>query len=232
MESAVKRSRLNILIIEDESLLALEFSTIIESYGYSVVDYVTNSQDAIEVMKKSEIDLLLMDINLNEEFDGIDLYKLLNTDAYVIYLTAYKDDKTIRKAVETEPLGYLTKPLHNSELKALLQLAEIKVEKKKHTTPERIQLSTNYSFNLKSNSLYYKNEFVKLSAKKLQLLKILIDANGQAVSFKNIEDAIWKESTPSTSSLRTLIYRLRAILKEEIIVNEINFGIKLVESIK
>ena len=223
----MKKANLNILLVEDESLLALEFSTCIKNCGFNVVDYVTNSKEAIKIVTENEINLIIMDININEDIDGIDLYKLLNTDAFVIYLTAYKDDKTIAKAIETDPLGYLTKPLNNSELKALLQLADMKVAKELDSKTKNFKLSQNYCFDVTDDTLYYKKRFVKISTKKIELLKLLIEANGQAISFKTIENEIWKDSSPSESALRTLIYRLRGELKEDVIENELNFGIKL-----
>ena len=220
---------LNILIVEDESLLALELSTSIKNYGYNVVDYVTTISETKKDMKTKSIDLIIMDINLRDNLDGIDLYSTLNTDAFVIYLTAYKDEKTIAKAVQTEPLGYLIKPHKEGELLALLKLAEIKIQEKltKNENTNLVSLSNEYSFNMKNEMLYHYSSFVKLSVKKLKLLKLLIEANGEVVSFQTIEEELYKENPPSESSIRTLIYRLRAELGPNMIETELNYGIKL-----
>ena len=218
-------SNLNILIVEDESLLALEFSSYLKDLQYNVVDCVTNSKDAVQAMQNSDVNLIVMDVNLGEAIDGIDLYTQLNTNALVIYLTAYTDDKTIAKAIETEPLGYLTKPINDSNFRAILKLAEVKIAKNK--MPQRVKLSQNFSFDMKENQLYNKGGFVKLSSKKLQLLRLLIEAKGELVSFKSIEDELYEDSPPGESALRTLIYRLRNELEHVMIENELNVGIKL-----
>ena len=218
-------SNLNILIVEDESLLALEFSSYLKDLQYNVVDCVTNSKDAVQAMQNSDVNLIVMDVNLGEDIDGIDLYTQLNTNTLVIYLTAYMDDKTIAKAIETEPLGYLTKPINDSEFRAILKLAEVKIAK--NATPHYVKLSNTYSFDMKENQLYNKGSFVKLSSKKLQLLRLLIEAKGELVSFKSIEDALYGDSPPGESALRTLIYRLRNELEHDMIENELNVGIKL-----
>jgi len=226
----MKESKLHILIVEDESLLALELATTIKNYGYDVVDYVTTPSDARETLQKEHVNLIIMDINLNTSIDGIDFYKSLDTDSQVIYITAYRDDKTVSKAVETEPLGYLIKPHNEDELMVLLKLADVKLkhQSQKQQSSEVVELSNDYTFDMISDMLYHRNHFVKLSSKKLKLLKLLIQAKGNIVSFKTIEDELWQDTPPSESSIRTLIYRLRAVLQADMIESELNYGIKLV----
>jgi len=219
-------SKLNILIVEDESLLALDMATSISSYGYNVVDYVTSVEQAQKVLNLQNINLILMDINLNDAMDGVDLYKSFNTKAKVIYITAYVDEKTISKAIDTDPLGYLTKPHNENELQALLKLAEFKLDSLQIDNTI-VKLSSDYSFDTNTNILFYKNDFVKLSHKKTELLRLLINAKGAVVSFKTIEDTLYQENPPSESTLRTLIYRLRKELDQEMIETELNYGIRL-----
>lgn len=219
-------NNLDILIIEDESLLALELATIIGSYGYRVVAYVTNAKQAKEVLSLNDINLIIMDINLNEEIDGIDLYKSFHTEAEVIYLTAYVDEQTITKAVETTPLGYLIKPHNQNELLALLKLAEHKL-RSKNQQETAIELLNDYKFDMKTNMLIHHNNSLKLSSKKAELLKLLIQAKGELISFERIENIIYRDNTHSESTLRTLIYRLRKELPENMIETELNYGIRL-----
>jgi len=225
-------NKLNILIVEDESLLALELATSVKKHGYNVVDYVTTLKETKKAIKNNMINLIVMDINLNDSFDGIDLYNCLNTNAFVIYLTAYKDDETMSKAIATEPLGYLIKPHNENELLALLKLAEIKLQRlpSQNCDASKINLSNGYSFDLHHEMLYHNDVFQKLSVKKLKLMKLLIEAKGEAISFKNIEEELWQENSPSDSSIRTLIYRLRSELAPGMIETESNYGIKLTVS--
>ncbi len=218
---------LNVLIVEDESLLALGLAQSIQEYGYTVVDYVTNATKAKETLNCNDVSLIIMDINLNDTIDGIDLYKSFDTDIALIYLTAYVDEKTITKAVETHPLGYLTKPHNEGELLALLKLAEIKVNASSKTT-QKVKLSTKYSFDMNTNILFTPNGFAKLGGKQAELLKLLIEARGSVVTFATIEDALYKDNPPSESTLRTLIYRLRKHFKDGMIETELNYGIRLV----
>lgn len=220
---------LNILIVEDESLVALELSNTIKGHKYNVVDYVTTPKDAIEVFQKEKIDLIIMDINLKSDIDGIDLYKSLNTLTPVIYATAYQDETTITKAVQTNPLGYLIKPYNEQELFALLKLATYKIENNIHTVKKDnalLDIGEGYFYNLLENRLFFNEMYIKLSPKETKLLNLLIETKGEIVSFETIENEVW-EMPPNASSLRTLIYRLRGKLEHKFISNELNHGIRL-----
>jgi len=219
---------LKILVIENESLVALEITQTIKSFGYSDVIYATNSKMAKEILKSQTFDLILMDINLGESIDGIELYQSLNIETPIIYLTAYKDDSTIAKAVATNPIGYLIKPHNDNELKALLLLAEYKLKSIPPQKPkDKIELGEGYYFDTKEEKLFYNDIFIHLGKKELQLLKLLISARGNTVSYYTIEQEIWGSQSVSSSTVRTLIYRLRGKLEHKLIDNEANYGIKI-----
>ena len=217
-------SSLKILIVEDESLIAWELSETIKALGYNDVEYVTSPSMAKEVIETNEIDLIIMDINLNAKETGIELYKSLKNPIPLIYTTAYRDDKTLDQAIETSPLGYLIKPINDDELKALLKLSEHNIS----NISNIIKLNNDYVFHKKEEKLFYRNEFVNLGQKELELLKLLLNANSSTVSFKVIEDEIWKNKIVSSSTIRTLIYRLRGKLGQQFIETEFNYGIKLI----
>ena len=223
-------NNLNILIVEDESLVALELSNSIENHGFNVVDYVTTPKMAIELFQKEKIDLILMDINLGEDIDGIDLYKSFNTHIPIIYLTAYQDETTISKAIETDPLGYLIKPYNENELLALLKLTTYKIHNniiKMRKGDSLLNLGWGYLYNLQENKLYFNDMYIKLSPKETALLKLLIEARGEVVLFSTIENEVWQDKIPSPSSVRTLIYRLRGKLQYKLITTEPHQGVKL-----
>ena len=218
---------LTVLIVEDESLVALELSSYITNQGFHVVDYVTTPQMARETLQKESINLILMDINLRAEIDGIDLYKSLNIDIPIIYLTAYQDERSIEKAVRTNPLGYLIKPYNENELLALLKIASYKVQ----NSDTILNIGEGYFYNTQKDKLYFNELYIKLSAQEMALLKLLVQANGDIVSFNTIENEIWPDSVPSPSSVRTLIYRLRGKLQYKLITTQQHQGIKI-QSVK
>lgn len=220
---------MKILLVEDESLVALELAATIKSFGYDEPDYATTAAMAQKYIESKHIDLVLMDINLKEAIDGIDLYRGFAQDIPVIYLTAYKDEETIAKAVSTDPLGYLVKPINSDELNAALKIAVHKIQNRQ-STPHNSTLyhiGEAYFFDTYEEKLFYHDTFIPLSQNELKLLKLLIEARGRIVTFKTVEDEIWGGKVISDSALRTLVYRLRSKLEYKLIENEFKYGIRL-----
>lgn len=114
-----------ILVVEDEKIVALGIKRMLKNMGYIVPSIASSGEEAI---KKAEItfpDLILMDIMLKGDVDGISAAKIIsdNMDVPVVYLTAYSDDKIIQRAKETGPYGYITKPFEETDLRTTIELA-------------------------------------------------------------------------------------------------------------
>lgn len=126
-------SEVKILIVEDERILALGLKKKLEKLGFKVTNTASTGNEAIVSVKEDKPDLILMDIVLKGEMDGIDAAKLIINlhNIPIIYLTAYADDKTISRAVETYPYGYLMKPYKERELKANIDMALHKFQSEK-----------------------------------------------------------------------------------------------------
>ena len=223
---------LNVLIVEDESLIALELKQLLESFSCNLVKYATHPDKATILMQEEEINLILMDINLKSDTTGIELYKSFQTEIPVIYITAYNDEKTIEKAIQTNPLGYLIKPYSQDELKALLLLAKYKMishDKSKSIMNHNdiLTLGEGYFFDEKKEKLYFDDIHINLGTKELKLLKLLIYNRGFVVDFETIEVELWNDNSVTASAVRTLIYRLRGKLKYKLIETVYNQGLTL-----
>lgn len=107
-----------VLIVEDEVIVAMSLERTLSSFGYDVVGLSTTPEDAIRIAGELKPDLVLMDINLEGEIDGIDAAEKITetSDIPVVYLTSYTNEETLRRAMGTNPYGYLTKPLRPKEL--------------------------------------------------------------------------------------------------------------------
>lgn len=112
------------MIVEDEAIVSMEIKRVIERIGYEVSAVVTNYKDAIQSVKRNKPDLILMDINLNSYKDGIETVQEIKMthDIPVIYLTADSDSKTIERAIQTDPVGYLQKPFKREDLNSTIAL--------------------------------------------------------------------------------------------------------------
>jgi PAS domain S-box-containing protein len=126
------------MIVEDESIVALEIKDRIISLGYEVVNVVSSGEIAIIKAGESKPDLILMDIMIKGSMDGIETAKKIREkyDIPAIFLTAYSDEKTIQRAKISEPYGYLLKPLQERELRTTIEMALYK-----HRTEQALKQS-------------------------------------------------------------------------------------------
>ncbi|MBI2934606.1 MAG: response regulator [Chloroflexi bacterium] len=114
-----------ILIVEDEGIEALDIQHRLTSLGYPTPEIVFSGEDAIQKAEDTSPDLVLMDIMLNGKIDGINAAEQIHAryDIPVIYLTAYADEDTLRRAKITEPYGYIVKPFKDREVHITIDMA-------------------------------------------------------------------------------------------------------------
>ncbi len=113
-----------ILLVEDDSIEALDMKHSLKSLGYEVSYTASSGDEAIEEAMSNLPDLILMDIILSGDVDGIEVAsKIKNLNIPVIYLTAHSEESIIERAKVTEPYGYLIKPYDRTELKCAIELA-------------------------------------------------------------------------------------------------------------
>ncbi len=112
-----------ILIVEDEVVVAMYIETVLETFGYEVVSIVTNGKDAIDKVQNDKVDVVLMDINIEGDIDGIETTRRIKefSNVPVLYVSAYIDKETIARASETNPAGYLSKPFKNKDLRTMIE---------------------------------------------------------------------------------------------------------------
>ena len=123
-----------ILIVEDEGIVAKDIQNILKTLGYTVVGISSSSEDAIKKTDEMRPDLVLMDIVLDGNADGIETAKQIRNrfNIPIIYLTAFADEKTLQRAKITEPYGYILKPFQERELQITIEMGLYKhrIEKK------------------------------------------------------------------------------------------------------
>lgn len=115
----------NILIVEDESIVAMDMAYQLQEMGYRVCAIADNGNDAIALAEQHHPTVVLMDIIIKGNMDGIDTARHIGHRFHipVIFLTAYSDPHTVERAAQTAPYGYLTKPFQASELRAAIEVA-------------------------------------------------------------------------------------------------------------
>ena len=118
-------SKTRVLVVEDESIVAEDIRITLLGLGYEVSGVVPSGEKALELLQENEHDLVIMDIMLQGKMDGIEASERIRArfNLPVIYLTAYSDDKILRRAKVTEPFGYIVKPFKERELHINIEMA-------------------------------------------------------------------------------------------------------------
>ena len=131
--------KLNIFIVEDESIVAKDIQNSLTKLGYNVIGFANNGNDAIERITELIPDLVLMDIMIKGNLTGIDVSEKIKEkmNIPVIFLTAYADEATLSRAKITEPYGYILKPFKEIDLHSTIEMAIYKHQKDSALMKER-----------------------------------------------------------------------------------------------
>jgi CheY-like chemotaxis protein len=129
-----------ILVVEDEMVISLEIVTTLKRLGYEIAGQAVTGADAIWMAGDTNPDLILMDIRLRDEMDGIEAALRIQeqSDCPIIFLTAHSDEATLERAIAINPTGYLIKPFKDRELYSTIELALHKHDIWQRIRPERL----------------------------------------------------------------------------------------------
>ena len=173
-------SKQNILVVEDESIVSKDIQHSLKKLGYHVVGAASTGEKALELVRLERPDIVLMDIMLKGEMNGIETAEIIRTELAipVIFLTAYSDESTLAKAKITEPYGYIIKPFKEIDLHTSIEMAIYKHSKEQEIIRERDllfsiienkEVSADFIF-VKSNS-----RLVKLKTEDIYYIEALKD---------------------------------------------------------
>jgi len=230
-----KNEDIKILVVEDETILALQLKMSLQKFGYSISGVEATANDAIRHVDRHLPDMVLLDIHLKGDKSGTDAGRHIwqNHHIPIIYLTSYCDNTTIKMAMDSEPYGYLSKPFRASDLKATLQAAWYKhsyfhpLLGLTRTSNPLVALPCEYTFDRTNGSLTCKEQSVKLTGNEIKFFQILSASAGNTISFEQINAYIWREESNDLSRLRNLVYRLRQKINTSVFENVFEAGYRL-----
>jgi PAS domain S-box-containing protein len=135
----------SIVIVEDEGLIAVDLQGRLERAGYRVPAVAGTANEALEVIRAKSPDLILMDIRLSGNGDGIQVAEQVRRDfdIPVVYLTAYEDSKTLERASQTHAFGYIKKPIDSASLQGSIEIAIFKHRQERLLREQRDWFSAN-----------------------------------------------------------------------------------------
>ena len=134
-----------VLVVEDEKIVAADIRENLRSLGYSVPAVISSGEEAITEASQNHPDLVLMDIQLKGRIDGIEAARLVQgrLNIPVVFITAFADDATIQRAKSTDPYGYIVKPFGKKELQTTIEIAL-----HKHRSERRLRTSEEWLMSL------------------------------------------------------------------------------------
>ena len=225
---------ISILIVEDESIVAMEIESYINMLGYSIAGTCSNAKDALILVAEQPVDIIMMDICIKGDMDGIETAEIIKKDhphIEIIFLTAHLDDYNVDRAIQLNPIAYFSKPFNREELRVFLKIALQKIRKepsKDNRDGNTIILDYEFAYNPLIHTLFCCSEIIALTKKENELLKLLIDNKNNLLDYYSIENTIWPGKETNANTVRTLVKRLRQKLKHKFIETVSSRGYRLV----
>lgn len=149
---------IKVLIVEDEMLVAEEIAADMEDYGFEITEIAISSEECLSAIENNVPNIILMDINIKGDKDGIETAKLIHqtSNIPVIYLTANTDSVTFKRALESSPNAFISKPYQKKDLYSAVEIA---CNKHNEELIEEQNPIVNDSFFVKDGDYYIKLNF-------------------------------------------------------------------------
>lgn len=218
---------IKVLIVEDESIVAMEIGAYVKELGFELIGVVSSADRAIQKVQTQDIGLILMDVHIKGEKDGITCAEEIRSikDIPLIYISAFGDDETLNRAIKTNPSAYLIKPFNRKELKVAMSLATTKYST--YTKVGNLIFDDEFSFDMKNSELILQGENIHLTKQEKLFLVLLIQAKNSVVSFYEMENCLWPDKESNENTRRALVLRLRSKLKYRFLETIHSIGYKL-----
>ena len=143
MSEKISNSNIDILVVEDEAIIAADIQSNLEMLGFTVCGKASDSESAIRMAEELRPQVVLLDIALSEEMDGIEVAEYIreHLDSAVVFLTSFADPDRLERAKQTRPFGYLLKPYTSGDLKITVEMAVhlFNVESERRTAEQKLK---------------------------------------------------------------------------------------------
>ena len=209
---------MKILILEDESVLALSMQEFLEDSGYEVVCF-ENSDDAYDAIYEQVFDLYLLDVKVPGETNGFEMLEMLRKEGNgtpAIFITSLTDIEDLSRGYECGACDYIRKPFDLAELK--LRVEQVIKLQCFSSVDESIALPHGYQYDVKKMKLTLNDETIKLAKTETKILELLIKQRGAVVSCDMFWEEVWGEWVDS-ANIRVQVGNLRKKLQKDFIKN-------------
>jgi two-component system, OmpR family, response regulator len=219
-------AKMKILLLEDELMLSRSIQTYLLACGH-LVDAYDNGKDVLDMIEKKEHDFYILDIN-TPLIGGLECLKVITAkyeNIPKIIISAYNDIEHISSAFDIGCSDYLKKPFNLKELQIRIEHLTSQTDSAADKINDSIiHLSEHYTFDKESNLLYYDDIIQKFTKREHSLIVLFISNLGQIMTDESIQSFIWNGEEVESSTIRSLVNRVRTKLKENLLQNIRGFG--------
>ncbi len=217
--------RIKVLYVEDDDIARENGLEYLENYFENLYE-ASNALTALKLYDEIKPEIIITDIQM-PKLNGLEFIKNIrkkDKKTQVIVLSAYSNKDYLFSAIELGLVKYLIKPIKEKEFDEALNLCIKYIE---NDDSNIIHLPENFTFDLYNKTLVKNGELVKLRAKELELLFLLLSNKNRYVTYEEIENFVWKDSVMTKDALKTLMKNLKTKIPKDIIQNLSGSGYKI-----
>ena len=216
---------IKILYVEDDEIARENGIEYLENFFEQIYE-ASDAIIALQLYEKHKPDIIITDIQM-PKLNGLEFVKRIrqkDKKTQIIIITAFCDKDYLLKAIELGLVKYLVKPVKEKEFEEALFLC---VDSLENNQSNIVKLQENTYFDMFNKNLVIENEIVKLRAKELVFLELLVKNRNRYVSYEEIENYVWNDSVMTKDALKTLVKNLKTKIPKNLILNLTNSGYKI-----
>ena len=216
---------IKILYVEDDEIARENGVEYLQNFFEQIYE-ASDAIKALQLYEKYQPDIIITDIQM-PKLNGLEFVKRIrqkDKKTQIIIITAFCDRDYLLKAIELGLVKYLVKPVNEKEFEEALFLC---VNSLQEDNSNIVKLDENSYFDTFNKNLVINNEIIKLRAKELIFLELLIKNKNRYVSYEEIENYVWSNSVMTKDALKTLVKNLKTKIPKDLILNLTNSGYKI-----
>ena len=216
---------IKILYIEDDEIARENGLEYLENFFENIYE-ASDAIIALQLYEKHKPDIIITDIQM-PKLNGLEFVKRIrqkDKKTQIIIITAFSDKDYLLKAIELGLVKYLVKPVREKEFEEALFLCINALERNESNI---VKLDEFTFFDTFNKNLISNNEIIKLRAKELDFLELLIKNKNRYVTYEEIENYVWDDSVMTKDALKTLVKNIKTKIPKDLILNLTNSGYKI-----
>lgn len=220
-----KYENIKILYVEDDDIARENAIEYLENFFTHIYE-ASNAVSALQIYEKYKPDIIVTDIQM-PKIDGLEFVKRVrqkDKKVQVIVITAFCHQEYLLKAIELQLVKYLVKPVNEKDFEQALFLCLNALEE---DISNIVKLDSASYFDTFNRTLVVNNQIIRLRAKEILFLELLIKNKNRYVSYEEIESYIWFDSVMTKDALKTLVKNIKMKIAKDLILNLTNIGYKI-----